>query len=262
MRCVSSIRGQGFTLIEILIVGILISLFAGLAIFNIQETYKANLRKATIGEVRQLGTAMALAHQDLGVFPKIPLLMFSNTQMRREGIRLTGSEDFWFANVDAFRNEPGFSPLAFRLKQDWGDTAYFAASQTRKTVSGGGVVIMDYGQIPGQNGPVQVQLEWPSDAWGNPYVFYSLSVDPATGQYSFPASATEFGNYFIGIVSYGPNGVPGANGDLLTEGLFLPGSQPGVFQALTRSQYDATRANAITKILDVDGGSDDIVFPF
>lgn len=246
---------HGFTLIEILIVGVLISLFAGLAIFNVQETYRSNLRKATIGEVRQLGTALALANQDLGVFPKIPLLMYSKTQMQAEGYQLTGSEDFWFANVDAFRNEPGIGPVAFRVKQDWATTPYFGASQTRKTISGGGVVIMDYGSI----GTSNVELDWPSDPWGNPYVFYSLNVDIQTNEKSFVENTTEVGNYFVGVVSYGPNGVPGATGND-SQALFIRTPDRFRFQALTRSQYNAARANAIDLIQASD--SDDIVFPF
>ena len=73
-------------------------------------------------------------------------------------------------------------------------------------------------------------------------------------------SATVTGNYWVGIVSYGPNGVPGANGNTLTEALYLPTPDRFRFQALSRSDFNQTRADAIDKILAED--SDDIVYPF
>ncbi len=72
---------RAFTLIELLIVGALIALFAGLAIFGAQQAYLDNQRKAMIGEARQVATSLDLAYADVNFFPALCFLDKSLTNL-------------------------------------------------------------------------------------------------------------------------------------------------------------------------------------
>jgi hypothetical protein len=183
--------------------------------------------------------------------------------MQRRGNNVNGDTNFWFEFNDYYGI--GTGSISARLRNEWRG-AYFAASQTRKSLTAGrgGIIIMRYGTSAG------LQLDWPADPWGNPYVFYSVNADINTDALSFIQAPTDSGNYFNGIVSYGPNGVPGLEG-LPEERLFKDGPSLGVFDALNVSEYNSARAEALKKVLfdqivDNQGNiielSDDIVHEF
>ena len=88
-------RRRGFTLIEILIVGALISLLSGIAIFAVKQMYDSNRRKAMFDETRSIGTALHFAYEDLGFFPRLSvvgktksLLTFTSEPLQIQRIRV------------------------------------------------------------------------------------------------------------------------------------------------------------------------------
>lgn len=268
----------GFTLVEIFIVGVLISLFAGLAIFGVQQQFKDNLRKACIGEVRQIATAMSFAKQDLDFFPRICFLELSKNSLL--------NAVYAFNHVHTM----GYSSnqLSSRVSMDWGG-AYFSSSLARNRVSQGrgGVIKMACPDttpgpgadlFPGTNIPV---YDWPADPWGSPYVMYIVK-NVISGQTFVPAFITdpwEEGDRFTAIVSYGSNKAPGGEPDQTTISarhinarLYENTTSPRTFRNLTTAEYLLNnRAQALsykdmgdpqTEIWILDNGSDDIIYEF
>jgi hypothetical protein len=142
-------------------------------------------------------------------------------------------------------------------------------------------------------------VNWPADAWGNPYVFYQVVADPDLATSANPKglrlikTPAESGDYFTAIVSYGANRVPGRSDTakftndqlaqiLQTEGLYLKGDvvSGGPAEYTLKSIHAASPAaldanfNARLfytlegKLIDPnaigirDSGSDDIFIPF
>jgi len=193
-------KNKGFTLIEILVVGALIALFAGLAIINIQQQFQTNLRKITIAETKEIGTALSFAYQDVGIFPKFCFLNRSINML----YSLSGSTQL----------PPSFDYMGFdltgiqqRIVSQW-KGGYFAMSQTRNRIAQGrGGVLRVY--IPGLNEPI----DWPADPWGNPYVLYLLYLR-GDDMPDFIITPTQEPDFFCAVVSYGPNHVPGGTDKL------------------------------------------------
>src|SRR5690606_28279853 len=74
-RTMRSPRNQkAFTLVELVIVGALIAIFSGIAIFGVQAQFRNNQRKAIIGETRHVAIALDFAFNDVGFFPKLCFL--------------------------------------------------------------------------------------------------------------------------------------------------------------------------------------------
>ena len=71
-------RGRrGFTLIEILVVSIVISILSTIAIINIQQFVDNNKRKAVIADLGSLRTSLSFASDDIGIYPKLAFLQFA-----------------------------------------------------------------------------------------------------------------------------------------------------------------------------------------
>lgn len=257
----------GFTLVEILIVGAIIAIFAGLAVFSAQTLYQSNTRKAMYSEAKSLGTALAMARDDIGIFPRIHLLGSPTTLITYSN----GNQQFILPAFDAY----GFLGPAERVNSivnNW-RPPYTAVSEARKTFSQGQKLLVkmrlpepenvNFPNVPGM-GDISL-VDWPSDIWGNPYMLYLVSSDPALVSQNNPlglrliTNPGENPDYMCAVVSYGPNGVPGGNlelesgqlpavgdaatamnwrqqvlepamfyvrGDLLTGDEFTPGGQP------------------------------------
>jgi hypothetical protein len=277
---VGSARGlratsRAFTLIEIFIVGVLISLFATLAIINVQQQFEINKRKAGIGDIRQLATSMSFCYDDIAIFPKFALL----DQALDEVAPVVGATRQLVPGFE-YMGHP-LSALETQIITNW-KGPYSAASETRRKIArGGGIVDM---VIPESNETVA----WQADPWGNPYVLYLVYIyTDLSGRpvYDWIPDATTEPNYFCAAVSYGRNTVPGCSVDTF-------GQVPAAFQALaerqrlyvtldkrlplyralTETDYNSERLAAISRApLDgADGvmtgirdvGSDDIVFEF
>lgn len=206
---------RAFTLVELLVVGALIAIFAGLAIINVQQQYESNQRKAVIGESRQVAAAMDFAYNDIGMFPKIAFLQYSIEGLRLESQRLYGNSAAIFSDFNIYGI--GTSTAAANIQEDWLGP-YFSASQSRSRVAQGrgGSRFMQT-DIMGGSG---TGISWPVDAYNNPYMYYGLHVDEADGSLYFTTgeeddpsvqstNPRQTGNRINAIVSYGRNRVPG-----------------------------------------------------
>ncbi len=274
---------RAFTLIEMFIVGALIALFAGIAIFNIQGQYLANIRKITVAEVNQIHTALSFVKMDTGIFPKLNFLnkalYHPEVSMLVQNVRqLNLRNDFDYMGYSI-----GLG-LESTILSEWGGP-YYSVSHTRRGIGRaiGGVVSM---LLPNTG----IVTDWPADAYGEPYVLYLIRVDP-TGALEWVRSATDEATYFAAVVSYGRNRVPGYRPDipippadfnrLKNERLYIEGGsgsdvygrpRAAQFTALTAAEYNQTRLEALTKIGRtgisedevgiIDPGSDDIIYEF
>lgn len=195
-------KNRGFTLIEMLIVGALITLFSGLAVFSISTQLDRNKQKAAVAECRQIATAMSFAQQDLTFFPKICFLRFNLPNLLSE---LTGPPALGFDAVEYHSHMVG--NLAERLQRQWSRNGqYCGFNQDR-------IVKMTFSS----NGADKT-FWWPGDPWGNPYVAYFIHTQPGVNPGDSPTqrfvgNSGEQPNYYAGIVSYGPNHVPGLPSD-------------------------------------------------
>lgn len=206
---------RGFTLIEILIVGALLALFAGIAIINISEMYNNNLRKATIGEAKNLATACAMAQQDLGFIPKFNYLTQPKQLITTDDSQIRGDFDYQ-GFINYLGAESSVLPSTLSITDQFNARGYFAMTQSRGGLNRGrgGVVkvrLASGASGGGQNSVEDSLVDWPADPWGNPYVLYQLKTNkggegPA---WRFIEKFNEPADYMIAVVSYGPNGVPG-----------------------------------------------------
>lgn len=201
------------------IVGALIALFSSLAVFGVQQQFNSNIRKAAIGETRNIASALDFANLDTSIFPRLCWLPES-----REGLDFIRQRDglqVYFAG-DIYGRPVAQQVFGETLRSKW-QGPYFALSQSRRGVSQGrtGVVLMAFAQF-GNN---SLTYEWPSDPYGTPYAAYMLDIDLPSGQLRFVTDRdlddasrndpTVKGNYVNAIVSYGLNLTPG--GDERTE---------------------------------------------
>ena len=221
-------HARGFTLIEMLIVGALIALFASIAIFGVQQQYRSNQRKAIIGEARQLATALDFAYQDIGIFPKISYLQYSTTNIQTlapiafPSLGLTGVyADFQQLGIPTNR-----LLLNDQIVPNW-NGPYYSTSNARTNVSQGrgGSRPMFLNSVNQSGG--QAVFDWPVDTFNNPYMLYSLNIDPASNTLYFATEEPDpdnpgdirlntgnpgaTGNFVNAVVSYGTNQVPGGN---------------------------------------------------
>lgn len=292
-------RAKGFTLLEILIVGALIALFAGLAIFNIQQQFDNNVRKATIGEVKQIATALDFAYNDVGFFPKLCFLDNSIDTLRQDSFDQFGNETAIFRFLHALGVDS--SPRAGTVLSSWSGP-YFSGGQFRggaATGRGG-----TRGMVFNEPGSGAAEFRWPLDNYNNPYLVYMLDIDRSNPSAPFLRFVTDSvgrtGNFTNAVISYGPNQVPGGGVQFVPEGDPLaapeaspfglrvyrgsPGPRGPAYELLAPSQLTPVRASAwsveyyrnvaseatLSQSQNVDGfavgmtdaGSDDIVIVF
>jgi hypothetical protein len=269
------IDARAFTLIEMFIVGVLITLFATLAIINVQQQFEINKRKAAIGDIHQLASSMSFCYNDVNIFPKFAFL----DQPLDEIAPFIGATRRLIAGFD-YMGHPltGYEP---QIIANW-KGPYAAASETRRKIArGGGIVDM----ILPESGET---VSWQADPWGNPYVLYLIYIySDASGRpvFDWIPSATTEPNYFTAAISYGRNTVPGCKVDTYgqipdtfksraeRERLYITvDKRLPVYRALTETEYNAERLSALSRApLDgVDGvmvgirdtGSDDIIYEF
>jgi prepilin-type N-terminal cleavage/methylation domain-containing protein len=233
---------RGFTLMEILIVAALIALFSMLAVISIQYLADTSKRKATVADVRTIGSVLSTAHMDFGIFPKIGYLCEN-----RETIKLPGG--LLVPEFDTIGYLPQNAPQVRRIIENWVEGSYLPNPKPRGAISPG---YRSYVTTMRLANSTKV-LDWPADPWGNPYVVYLLHLgsDANDNAPRWIASATEKANYAALVVSYGKNGIPGGSSDPQTITpdvrseaqdflLFkrLEGDPTGAdYQALTSDQY-------------------------
>lgn len=278
------LTNRAFTLVEMFVVGALIALFAGIAIFNIQGQYLINIRKITIAEVNQIHSALSFIKMDAGVFPK---LNFLNKALYHPEVSVLVGVNVRQLNLRNDFDYMGYAigpGLESTILSEWRGP-YYSISHTRRGVSRaiGGIVTM---LLPNSG----IATDWPADVYGEPYVLYLIKVTE-TGGLDWVRSATDEANYFAAVVSYGRNRVPGYRADtpiptgdfnrLKNERLYKEGGSGSdiygrpravEFTALTAAEYNLPRLQALTKIGRtgisedevgiIDPGSDDIIYEF
>ncbi|MCB2154788.1 type II secretion system GspH family protein [bacterium] len=220
---------RAFTLVELVIVGALIALFSGLAIFGVQQQFRSNQRKAIIGETRQIASALDFAYNDVGFFPKLCFMDDSKDLLKLAGQRAfgnPGTQSYAFMSILSVSTVP----QATHIEQNWLGP-YFSASQARSGVSQGrgGSKAMRLPDFEAGNPPVGIPattaenatFQWPVDPFNGPYMVYMLNVDrtdPANPTLYFASqdstnvtlsSSGVTGNFINAVVSYGPNQLPG-----------------------------------------------------
>ena len=220
---------KGFTLIEILVVAALISLFAAIAMFNIQRQFMNNLKKTVMGEVRNMGMAYEWALKDVGFFPK-PCFLDKHVAEILPYLDPATYQGYGFDYI----GHPLLSTILYRVKKKW-NGPYFASSQSRNNIAqgrGGNCrVLIRMGAGAELVGPFLSPCDPYANPFrvpqGSPYVLYLLKVvvdengnpqpdpnhDPEQGepqrfQYEFITDPLEE-PAIAAVVSYGRNGVPG-----------------------------------------------------
>jgi prepilin-type N-terminal cleavage/methylation domain-containing protein len=189
---------KGFTLVEMLVVAALIVVFSSIAVFNVSEYMRQGRSKAAVAEARHIATAMSFAHQDLGFFPKICFLNFSVNALTDA---LTGMT---YDAVEYHGHNIG--DLASRLQRQW-KGQYLGINHEK-------MCKMHFTSTSGMT----KAFDWPLDPWGMPYVAYLMETSGQVGtdgrhRVGFLPNAGTSPDYFAGVVSYGPNMVPGLKSD-------------------------------------------------
>jgi prepilin-type N-terminal cleavage/methylation domain-containing protein len=277
----SGARARGFTLIEIMIVAALLTLFAGLAIFGVQQMYDSNKRKAMFDETRQIGVGLSFARDDIGFFPRLNMIEHSLTLILFNGpVIRPGFDTYGYMTESATQIN--------NVINNW-KGPYMQVSEARAGLAQGqkGLTQMrlpegEPSTAPSELGDLSL-VKWPTDIWGNPYVVYLISSDANVASADNPKGLRlierpgELPSYMAAVVSYGENGLPGGNDNSYTGGtagnyvrnvlseaaLFLPwdeanpGSIPGAGTDAFLELYTTHRASVYTlKSMQGSGQSD------
>ncbi len=189
---------RGFTLLEIIIVAALISLFSGIATFGVQQMLANSKLKSVVGETRQLGQALLFAYQDVGLYPAIGYLNHNKDVINNR---------FGFDRVHTMGFVLSDSKLGNTYRH-WGG-AYFAASPTRNQLNYRFKQLVTMRLKPTTGGQYLDEMDWPADQWGNPYVLYLFRYNSTTDTWEFIRDIGQEPDFFGAVVSYGPDGVPG-----------------------------------------------------
>lgn len=221
-------RNSGFTLMEILIVAALIALFAGMFLAGYQTIREQTIIKVMYDEARQLATASDAAHFDIGYYPRFTFLSKPSSLLEFEG---EDGARFLYPGFDYYGHMERDDPKTFKVFDQW-EAPYissFAGVTAREylvvrvrlpdqdLLDFADEVENDEDRYPTLQGDDPSVVLWPSDHWGNPWVFYQVTADPQSATDGNPLglrlirNPSESANYFNAIVSYGPNGVPGGN---------------------------------------------------
>ena len=260
-------RPVGFTLVELLVVGLLISLFSTIAIVNMQRFFDDSKRKAVFDEVKSLGTAASFAYDDIGFFPRLHLLELpKNLVVDRDDNGLA----FMRPGFDAYGFLGAYSIHARNVLENW-TGSYMGVTEARSRLGQGqkGLIpvrLPDTTGIGADFGNEDNSLvNWPTDVWGNPYVIYLVGSDGLAVNASnskglvFIQNHADDPDFMAAIVSYGPNRIPGGSQDntgylppvgsadyesLKAASLYLEGDLVGTGAAFTLRAVNAADTSA------------------
>lgn len=174
-------NNRGFTLVEIMIVAALIAILSSIAIFSINEFFNIQVRKATIGELRQFATALSFAHDDLTFFPRLnnlnkprALVLYDQQSDQSSNANLIPAIDYhgFVPGVPQ-----GATPFQSRVSAFWSGP-YIGLSEARQRANRGGKSGLARVRLPevwaALSGPNQEKYsfveDYPADPWGQPYV--------------------------------------------------------------------------------------------
>ncbi|MBN1475896.1 hypothetical protein JXA47_04000 [Candidatus Sumerlaeota bacterium] len=262
-----------FTLIEILVIALLISILSAIALFSVRSMMDRARVRTVIGETYQIATALSLCRDDIGIYPKLNFLLYSINEIGEFTGAITPTNRI-HPDFESFGND--IENQTTRLASRW-NGPYMGMSQTRTSVgiaAGPSIVRM---QLPQANNQ---EVLYPGDAWQQPYSVYLMSIDGDgfvtfnTGETGLPFEVENFTtlpNFFSAVVSYGPNRQPGgpdlsnlpATFDPVAARLYETISErsPFIYRALIPDQYNTgDRINGYFAIQDEN--SDDLVREF
>jgi type II secretory pathway pseudopilin PulG len=225
-------RPHAFTLIEVLIIATILSILAGIGIISANTFISRARVRAVIGETYQLATGISFARDDIGFYPKLGFLdqpisgLGENSSFAFLGPGNPLIPDFDVYGFDVSAQEE-------RVSRTW-NGPYIGLGVTRSQLGEGNPSLVSM-RLP-ESGEV---VTWPGDSWRQPYIHYQVSVSPnrqpndpisqplpAPGFPTWHTGPEFFGkvpDYFNGVVSYGPNQVPGGDTIPPTVGQFLAG---------------------------------------
>ncbi|NQU44757.1 prepilin-type N-terminal cleavage/methylation domain-containing protein [bacterium] len=214
MQFSASRKIRAFTLMEILIVAALISLFSSLAIFSTQYLVDSSKRKSSVADARTIAHVLSMAYMDFGIFPKVGYLTLPQPMIeRRFGTNQIGlPPDF-----DALGQYAQNAPQGRTITENW-IGPYLPSSLQRQVIAPGYTGYHTTMRIPTPDAYAStgagsyVVLDWPADPWGNPYVVYLIRMETnpdGTVELRWLEKPTESPNFLAAVVSYGKNGIPG-----------------------------------------------------
>jgi prepilin-type N-terminal cleavage/methylation domain-containing protein len=208
---------RGFTLIEVLIIALIISILSSIAIINIQNFVDNNKRKAVVAETRQLAQALSFASDDIGYYPKLCFLTSSRFSPQLAIFNGDGSVNRFHRDFQVYG--ANFS-VQFNVPLWKGPYMGVSPARTGAAQGVGGTVQMELANDPSFPPESNVQT-WPADTYGEPYVVYAMKweFDGPSSTYvkrfiSSPITAyRESPNATLAVVSYGKNRLPGLGVD-------------------------------------------------
>ncbi len=269
-------RRRGFTILEILIVAAMISILSGIAMISVRTFFRSTQLRVVMGESYQIATALSLAYDDIGYYPKLNFLLHGLNEIGQSpGVPDTLANPlhraFEYHNLDVSTRTSSALTL-------WSGP-YMSMSQGRYTGQnlGAGPTIVTM-RLP-TSATAYDEVDYPADAWVQPYALYLMQIDDA-GDVGFTNSIADFAsvpNFFRAVVSYGPNLVPG--GATVPSESNLPHDPEGrvparlyttdgddlnpsdrTFTALVATQFNTDRRDAYYAVIDFD--SDDLIKQF
>ena len=198
LRTLQGIGARGFTLIEMLIIAALITLFSFIAIFAAERMMRDAKRKMTIADGRSISDGLTNAHFDNAFFPKIGYLSFPKLEL----YIYSGAQDALPPAFDTLGFDT-LQPRARAIYEKWGGP-YLPNPKSRGAASQTGVGYVVKMRVP----DTEIVLDWVADPYGNPYVVYLVGIDEE-GYFDWIKSPSQEADYRAIVVSYGSNGIPG-----------------------------------------------------
>lgn len=207
---------RGFTLLEILIVAMLITLFSGIAIIAVQSLYDQNRYKAMFPEAAQIGSSLSFAFNDTGIYPRLHLINQPLDTMVIDGTNNTllarpHMDTYGYLNASLRANVINTS-----WKGPYGGKSPARLSQGQR--SSVKMRLVDFETITyaaqfKTAADVEIRIvDWPADTWANPWMVYQVSKTVTNGQPTYRLIRPgEEPNFLNAVVSYGANHIPGGN---------------------------------------------------
>jgi prepilin-type N-terminal cleavage/methylation domain-containing protein len=207
-RLTGTWRRSGFTLIEILVVAIVISILSAIALISVQSFMERTRLRVVIGETYQIATAMSFARDDLGLYVKPSFLILSKNELGLDDGAVTGANPINPA-LEYFGND--VSDLSSRILTNWAGP-YMGLSAGRNDIGGPTTVRMVMpGVAASDRGGADNPLNAPGDVWNQPYILYLMDIDRNGDPFFINGVGdyTTVPGFFAAVVSYGQNRVPG-----------------------------------------------------
>lgn len=221
---------RGFTAVEVAMVATVIAIIALLALPIFRDRAEAAREAAVFDELSSMAKMMLLAEADIGLQPRLqdldnpaPQAGEPLTMMPWNGTTVNPGESSFVGARNNIINNWGGPYLSFTSRSSaaisseeivnyWylaDENGYIVVkNNAAANVPGIGTVNPIRGVFPGESEDDYVGDIYPLDPWGSPYVFFGK------GNIQNDSTESVFNSNLL--VSFGPDGVVGANGDPIT----------------------------------------------